>query len=296
MISIPRRQGCPAARRIFSAMARRLVLCFACTLVLAAPAAGGDIYHHKREIDRRISKLNQKLAHARAHAGVLTTQISTVTAQIRSLTGDVTQAQAKLNALESQLAVHQQKLDKLNGLFVLQTKKLDLLRRAYHIALNRFERRLIDAYETPGVDAVDVMLSATSMNDLLDEIEYLQQIGNQDRVVSQRLDSARAAMHAQREQTRTVKRQVAVETAVVRQRTEEQHSVTEQLISSQVQLASARQTKRENLAHVKTNEKAFQVEMNGLQAESAALAAKIRASSSSSTSSAPAATPSSAGF
>src|SRR5437660_531617 len=234
-------------------MARRLALCFACTLVLAAPAAGGDIYHHKRAIDERISTVNQKLAHARVQAGVLTAQISVATTEIRAFQNDVVQAQAKLNMLESQLAMHQRKLDKLNALFVLQTKKLDMLRSAYYVALKRFERRLIDSYETPNVDAVDVMLSATSMSNLLDEIEYLQQIGNQDRLVSQRLDGARTAMHAERERTRTVKHQVAVETSAVRQRTEEQHSVTQQLISSQVQLAAARETKRQNLAHVKTN-------------------------------------------
>ena len=276
-------------------MARRLVLCLVCSLVLAAPAAGGDIYHHKRAIDERISTVNQKLAHARVQAGVLTAQISVATTEIRAFQNDVVQAQAKLNMLESQLAMHQRKLDKLNALFVLQTKKLDMLRSAYYVALKRFERRLIDSYETPNVDAVDVMLSATSMSNLLDEIEYLQQIGNQDRLVSQRLDGARTAMHAERERTRTVKHQVAVETSAVRQRTEEQHSVTQQLISSQVQLAAARETKRQNLAHVKTNEKSLQVEMNGLQAESAALASKIRASSA--PSSAPTdSTPSSAGF
>src|SRR5438132_3647407 len=166
------RQVYPAVRRTYFFMARRLVLCLVCSLVLAAPAAGGDIYHHKRAIDERISTVNQKLAHARVQAGVLTAQISVATTEIRAFQNDVVQAQAKLNMLESQLATHQRKLDKLNALFVLQTKKLDMLRSAYYVALKRFERRLIDSYETPNVDAVDVMLSATSMSNLLDEIEY----------------------------------------------------------------------------------------------------------------------------
>lgn len=258
-------------------MARRLALCFACTLVLAAPAAGGDIYHRKREIDERISTLNQKIAHARVQTGVLTQQISVVTAKIRALQSDVTQAQSKLNALESQLAVHQQRLNSLNELFVLQTRKLNLLRRAYFVALKRLERRLIESYETPGYDEVDVMLSATSMSNLLDEIEYLHQIENQDKQVSIRLDRARAEMHATRERTRTIKKRVAAETAVVRARTEEQHAVAQALISQQQQLAEARSVKRESLASVKVNERQFRGEAQALAAESAALAAKIRA-------------------
>src|SRR5713226_9984887 len=133
-------------------MARRLALCIACMLVLATPASGGDIYPRKRAIDENISTLNQKLAHARVQAGVLTQQISVVTAKIRLLQGDVAQAQTTLNVLESQLAVHERRLNVLNELFVLQTRKLNLLRRSYDIALKRLERRLIDSYETPGVD------------------------------------------------------------------------------------------------------------------------------------------------
>src|SRR5256885_6817663 len=98
-------------------MARRLALCFACTLVLAAPAAGGDIYHRKRAIDERISVLNDKLTTARAREGILTQQISVVTAKIRVLEGDVQGAQRRLNALDAELEVHQQRLQRLNELF-----------------------------------------------------------------------------------------------------------------------------------------------------------------------------------
>jgi murein DD-endopeptidase MepM/ murein hydrolase activator NlpD len=263
-------------------MARRLAFCFACTLVLAAPAAGGDIYHRKRAIDEHISTLNQKLAHARVQAGVLTQQISVVTAKIRLLQGDVTDAQTKLNVLESQLAMHERRLNVLNELFVLQTRKLNLLRRSYDIALKRVERRLIDSYETPGIDEVDVMLSATSMSNLLDGIEYMHQIETQDKQVSVELNRARAEMQATRERTRTTKHEAAVETAVVRARTEEQHAVAQALISTQQQLTSARSVKRESLASIKENEKEFLAETQNLQAESDALAAKIRAATSSS--------------
>src|SRR5439155_10433933 len=144
---------------------------------------------------------------------VLTQQISVVTVKIRLLQSDVTQAQTKLNVLESQLAVHERRLNALNELFILQTRKLNLLRRSYYIALRRLERRLIESYETPGVNEIDVMLSATSMSNMLDEIEYLHQIETQDKQVSVRLDHARAEMHATRERTRTINHQAVVETA-----------------------------------------------------------------------------------
>jgi len=262
-------------------MARRLLPCLLAFLVLAPPAAG-DPYHRKREIDERISALNSKIATARAAEGVLTQQISVVNAKIRALADDVRSAQAELNRLEVDLEAHQARLVQLNTLFVLQTKKLNLLRRAYFVALARVQKRLVEEYEAPTVSTFDVMLSSTSFGDLLDTFEYVQHITLQNKRVSDQLLAARREMHAIRERTRRTKHATAVETAVVRARVAEQHSVTEQLISSQQQLATARQSKRDTLSSVQENEREFLHEVEGLQAASQALAAKLRAVASSS--------------
>jgi len=258
-------------------MARRLLLCLLCALVVATPAAGGDIHRQKRKLDERISTLNAKVAQARTKEGVLTSQIAVVTAKIRAMQNDVMGAQRRLNALEVVLARHQDRLNTLNTLFMLQTRKLNLIKRSYYSALGRLELRLIRAYETPGVNAVDVMLSTKSMSNLLSDLEYLQLIGSQDKHISDELHKARVEMHNVREETRTIKDRAAAETAVVRDRTSQQHAVTQQLISTQQQLAVARNSKRQTLSSIQESEKSYLHEVNGLQAASAALGARLRA-------------------
>jgi murein DD-endopeptidase MepM/ murein hydrolase activator NlpD len=265
-------------------MVRRLLLCLACMLLLAAPAAGEDIHRKKREIDERISALHSKIAHAQTQQGVLTQEITIADAKITALQDDVAGAQNQLNTLEGQLAASQRILDRMTQLFALQTRKLKLLRRDYGVALARLERRVIDAYETPNVNVVDVMLASTSISDMLNDIEYVQQIGRQDKRVSDQLDTARKAMHAVRERTRKLKVRVAAETGAIRARTEQQHAVTQQLISTQQQLATAVDAKRATLSSIKVNAKAFAEEANKLVAVSASLASRIRASESSSSS------------
>jgi len=261
-------------------MARRLLLCLACVLLLAAPAAAGDIHRKKREIDERISTLHSKIADAKTQEGVLTREITIVDAKITSLQDDVARAQNQLNTLEGQLAESQQRLDRMTQLFALQTEKLKHLRRDYGTALARLERRVIDAYEVPSVNALDVILAATSMSSMLSDIEYVHQIGKQDRQISMELHTARKAMHAARERTRTLKRRVAVETAAIRAHTEQQQAVTQQLVSTQQQLATAVDSKRAALSSIKVNEKVFAEEANKLVAVSAALASRIRAAES----------------
>jgi murein DD-endopeptidase MepM/ murein hydrolase activator NlpD len=278
-------------------MARRLLLGLACVLLLAAPAAAGDIHREKREIDDRISSLNSKIAHAKTQEGVLTQQITVVDAKITSLQDDVARAQNRLNTLEGQLATSQRRLDRMTAVFAQQTRKLEQLRRDYAVALARLERRVVDAYETPSVNVLDVVLAATSMSSMLSDIEYVHQIGKQDKQISDQLHTAKKEMHAARERTRVLKRRVAEETAAIRARTEEQQSVTQQLVSTQQQLETAVDSKRATLSSIKVNEKSFVEEANALQAMSAALAAKIQAAARSApATSSGSGTPSASGF
>jgi murein DD-endopeptidase MepM/ murein hydrolase activator NlpD len=265
-------------------MVRRLLLCLACVLLLASPAAGEDIHRKKREIDERLSSLQSKIAHARSQQSVLTQQISVVDAKITALQDDVARAQSQLSTLEGQLAASQRRLDQATQLFGLQTRRLEQLRHDYGIALGRLQRRLIDAYETPVVNAVDVVLSATSMSSMLSDIEYVQQIDRQNKRVSDQLDAAKTAMHAAREQTRKLKARVAVETAAIRTRTEQQHAVTDQLVSTQQQLSTALDSKRSTLSTIKSDESRFSEEARQLAAVSSSLAARIRAADSRSSS------------
>ena len=258
-------------------MARRLLLCLAVLLILAAPAAGDDIHHRKAELDSRISTLHSKIAHAKSQEGVLTQQITAVSDKISALQDNVSRAQSQLSTLEDQLAASQRKLDRVTELYKLQTRKLKLLRKNYAIALERLDKRVLQAYETPDPDALDVLLSATSMSAMLSDIEYLAQIGAQDRHVSTQLDQAKRAVAAARERTRVLKGQVADATASIRQRTEQQHAVTIALISSQEQLAAARASKRDTLSSIQVDERQFVGEATQLEAASSALQARIQA-------------------
>src|SRR5437762_2403171 len=109
-------------------MARRLLLCLACALLVAAPAAGEDIHRKKREIDERIASLHSKIAHAQTAQSVLTREITVVDARITSLQDDVARAQSQLSTLEAQLSASQRKLDRVTELFGLQTRRLVMLR------------------------------------------------------------------------------------------------------------------------------------------------------------------------
>ncbi len=258
-------------------MTRRVLWCIAGLLILAAPASGEDIHRRKQEVDQRLSSLNSKLAYAKSREAVLTQEITIVDGKIAGLEDDVRRAQAQLNTLEVQLAASQRRLDRVDALVKLQTNRLVQLRRDYGVALQRVQRRLIAAYEAPAVNTFAVVLAAKSMSGMLNDVEYFAQIGRQDKRISVALYDARNAMFVARQRTRTLQAEIAAETEAIRVRTDQQHAVTAELISSQQQLATARTSKRDTLSSIRVDEREFVAEARSLQAESAALAARIQA-------------------
>ena len=129
------------------------------------------------------------------------------------------------------------------------------------------------------MNAFDVVFAATSMSAMLNDIEYFSQIGRQDEVASRsRSYDARNAMFAARQRTRKLQARIAAETEAIRVRTDQQHAVAAELISSQQQLATARSTETRH-ALVDQGRRA-RVRRRGrgrCRRESAALAAKIQA-------------------
>ena len=258
-------------------MKSRVLLCLAGLLILATPAAGADIHRQKQEVDERISSLQARIERARSREAVLTQEITIANGKINALEDDVRRAQAQLNTLEVQLAASQRRLDRVTELVKLQTTRLVQLRRDYGEALRRLQRRLIDVYESPNVGALDVVFAATSMSAMLNDVEYFAQIGRQDKRISHALYGARNALFAARQRTRELQAQIAAETDAIRVRTDQQHAVAAELIASQQQLAVARTSKRDTLSSIKVDESEFIAESRSLQAESAALSARIQA-------------------
>jgi murein DD-endopeptidase MepM/ murein hydrolase activator NlpD len=264
-------------------------------VVVAAPAAG-DVYSRKHSVDARLSALHARIAEAQRQSEALSAQIDSVSSQIQSLEGRVGDVSARLATLENDLALHERKLDRLTALFRLETRRYLYLRGQYSLALARLNARLVEVYEQGDVDSVDVILGAGNLSDLVDGLDYVNQVGAADERIATSVGHARSAARAAREATRKVRRVVAAETRAVRARTEQVRAVRDQLVSSRRELVAARSTKRVSLAKVRASEREEVSEAGALEQVSAALGAQIQAAQSRSSYSPPASGHSASGF
>ena len=260
-----------------------LLLLAGLLLVVAPLASGQESASRQKEIvDGRINALERKIAAAREKEGVLTAEIEVVTEKIDALQDDVDAAASRLAQLESLLAAHQRKLDRLNALYALQTRKLVFLQREHKEAIARLSKRLVEIYTTERTSEISVVLDAGSFSDMLDQLEFLNTIGQQDERIALEVENAKVQMQETRNATRKTRRQVAATTTAVAARTAEQRAVRDRLAWSQRELATARRDKRDTLSEVREDKDAALAHMRDLQAQSASLAAKIRSAQSSS--------------
>jgi murein DD-endopeptidase MepM/ murein hydrolase activator NlpD len=258
-------------------MARRLTLLLALALALAAPALAGDgLGDQKASIDSKLGALQGKIAASQHHAAALSSQIGQLTGEIHSLEGRVGDVSSRLAALESDLALRQRRLDKLNQLFRLQTQRFHYLKHEYTLSVQRLDTRLVAIYKQEDPSTIDLLITAKSFQDILDQLDYLGAIANQDKSVAAAVATAKREVKVARAKTQTVRAGVANEARAINARVQQAAILRGELLASQNKLAGARSSKSHALVATKAQIDAEVGESKALASASAQLAAQIQ--------------------
>ena len=253
------------------------------SVVVAVPVAGGqDLYDRKYQIDARISSLQSAIQQAKEKEGVLSTEIAVASTEIESLESDISVLSDRLAVLESQLAASRARLARLEARFEEQTRNLIHLRRQYDLAQRRLEERLVQIYESDEAGVLDILLQVESLSEFIEQVDYVTEIGRQDRAIVDEITRLKIEMRIARRETAEVKAEVAKETAVLAEKTEEQRAARAALLARQAALSAARSEKQGLLADTQHDRHEAQEDVAALQAASGALAAQINAAQQSS--------------
>ncbi len=210
----------------------------------------------------------------------LASEIASVETKIRDLESQVGGVTTRLVDLEHDLALHREKLERITRLFNLQTERLNFLRRQYELAVARLSKRLVEIYQNDDVTTLDVLISSGSVADMIEQLDYLNDVGSQDLHISREVNKVKVQVRAERAKTAVTKAKVATVTRTIAVRTAQVRSERDRLLASQKRLGSAKSRKREKLASVEADKEEFLREVAGLQAASAQLGAQLSASAS----------------
>ena len=258
-------------------MLRRLLLGVTVALAIAAPAFGQGLQSRKEAVDARLDRLQAQIEAARSREASLAAEIEATTSRIRTLESQVGDVSRQLVHLEHDLALHRERLARLKELYRLQTRRFGQLTRDFAAAQAQFERRLIAIYQEEDITALDVVLQATSLTDLLERLDYSRQIGSQDEQIAHQLGSAKAEVRAARARTKRTKAAVASATRVIAVRTGQVRAARNRLLARQSALSASRGEQQHAIASVRQTEREAASEAAALERSSAELAAQIHA-------------------
>ena len=248
----------------------------ALSLLLAAAPASGDTGAEKARVDTRITTLRGQATDAGRQAGVLTEELSAVAGRVRDLQAGVDAQRARLHVLEGQLVSARARLGTLDRTIADQTVRLGRLRGQYRVALVRLEARVRELYMTDAPDTLAFVLGTASFADLLDNLDLLGRIGRQDERIAAQVRSARDGVADARRRTRAARVEAAQVETTVASATTEQRGIVTRLVVSRDALVAARQEKTATLAGIRADRESTLAEIDALEDQSAALAARIR--------------------
>ena len=246
-------------------------------LVAVGPAAADDPADEKAAVDARIAALQAEIAQANSQEGVLTSQLSAVVAELEDAQAAVDSAEASVSSLETELSAQQERLDRLTVLLARQTRRLERLEAEYTRAVTILEARVRTAYIDEPPDLLAFLVSASSFDDLIDNVEFLERIGAQDRRVARQVERAKTLAEAERRATIGTRKLQAAAVSVIAARTDEARVARDRLAADRDRLSTVETVKQSALASTRETREDYLHEVEGLAAESASLAAQIKA-------------------
>jgi murein DD-endopeptidase MepM/ murein hydrolase activator NlpD len=242
----------------------------------SAPALGDDVVH-KRVVDTKISSLHSKLAARQQSEAALKNEIDTVTNRIVDLERQVGDVSLRLATIQRDLGLHHRRLGALTRLFKLQSSRLEAIRTQYRLAVERRDRRLVAIYESGKPSALDLVLGARSIDEVLEATNFATLIGKEDRAIAEQVARAKALMQAARRRTAAARATVASEARVIAAREAQERETRDALVGAANSLNAKRQQKVVALSDLSAKDRAVASELDALQAVSSKLADQIRA-------------------
>jgi murein DD-endopeptidase MepM/ murein hydrolase activator NlpD len=255
---------------------RRLLALAGLALVVAAPAAADDI-GKKASVDARIAALQARIDASKGQEGVLSSQLSEVATELQDAQAAVETAQASVDSLEAELTSARAQLDRLSEQLAAQTARLARLQAEYVRVVGILEARVRTAYMDEPPDMLSFLVSASSFDDLVDNVDFLDRIGRQDQRVAADVARARRNAAAERAATIQTRRLQAAAVSVIGARADAARAARDRLAADRDRLVTVESIKQSALADTRETRAEYVGEVESLAAESAALADRIRA-------------------
>lgn len=258
----------------------RLRLAFIAATVAAfvgvVPVALGD--PASESVDARLERLRDSIESAKQREQILTYDLSAASERIDVVGSQAQVVGGHLRELEAQLAEHRSRLAELRLRYALESRRLTTLERAERVSQRRLEQRIVDIYVNDPPDELEILFQVRSLNDLISQLDYLDQIARQDQQIADEVSAATDRIAETRRRLRETKAAEARTTTLLATQTAEQQQEYERLAAFRDELVAAQADRRTLLARIQVDRRVAEEDLTGLEQASAELASRLQSS------------------
>ena len=183
----------------------------------------------------------------------------------------------QLATLQQDLSLRHQRLADLNQLYALQTRRLNALKKQYSRAVGILNQRLVAIYEGDVPSTLDFVLGASSIDDVLQKMDFVTLIGKEDSQIAAQVKAAKLTMGAERVQTRKLRLKVRGDERALAARAAQVQETKNALLGATNQLEVTKQQRAADLSNLSAHDRALADEISAEEAQSAQIAATIQA-------------------
>jgi murein DD-endopeptidase MepM/ murein hydrolase activator NlpD len=228
--------------------------------------------------DARIERLRDAIEAATQREQVLTSDLAAASERIDVVGGQAQVVGSRLSELETELAEHRSRLAELRERFALESRRLRTLQKAERVAQRRLEQRIVDIYVNDPPDELEILFQVRSLNDLISQLDYLDQIARRDQQIADEVAIATDRIAETRRLLGETKAAEERTTELLAVRTAEQRREYDRLVAYRDELAAAQADRRTLLARVRDDRHEAEEDLAALEQASAELTERLQSS------------------
>lgn len=247
-----------------------------CAGAIAAGVGGAAPADEKADVDRELQESRERLNAARGREQVLTDELGSLSARIRVLEQKLEPLRAEADRLNAELAELRGRLDALTQRLAQEQRRLAAAEAELKRRRDQLGQRLRQLYVRGTPNQLALLLESGSLSQAVQTQETLETIADRDRQLADTVQEYADDVRATRNRIAEVRSEVATAEERAEIAARKANEAKAGLELQQAQVKSVADERATLLSRVRGDREAIEVETQGLEARSAALAEEIR--------------------
>lgn len=222
----------------------------------------------KAELNASSEETDQKIEEAEAELESIEAEKSEILQQVEELIIQISEAEAEIEELDEQI-------EEMNAQIEEAQSQLDEKQEEYDDKEELLEKRLVAAYEAGETSYLDVLLSSSSLSDLISNYYMISEITESDLELMEKIKSEQEEIEAAKQTLEASKQELDSAKAEKQQKTVELQSIKSEKDSYVEQLTEEEKETQAELEQFEQDKKEIQAQLEEIAKQEAASSSNV---------------------